>query len=464
MINKQGDGSVRRTKAGTYECIVQSKEINPKTGKEFRVKRTRATREEAEKAAKLALKAELKKLKDATDYKQSNTMTFGEYCEDYLIKKVKNKGKVTQGTYHDYKRSYNQYVKKYTIAKRQAHQLSKREFEIYYERLSSVYAPATIKFPVQLCRRVCDWLVERKLIEENYADQAEVVYEKIEEAIFVDKRNHKEIFTEEDVKKFYEAYLLDLSENALIAVFILETGVRPQEFANLKNSDISLEEKKMIVCASSERVFTDETETSTVVHERDMTKTNDFREVFLSDTACEVIEKMQKKTKIYCKCNYKDYLFPTFRNGHARSNATMENGLKALCEKLDIDRDVHPTKSGQMIGLNVYALRHTCNTMMQVNGANPVITASMLGHSPTTALRHYTHVTVDAQREKLKTPMTILAEKEKSSDTITATDTSPIIIDTNLLRKNLEDLQKMYNDGLITEENYQKLQQKLLGI
>ena len=51
---QNGEGNVRQLKDGSYECLIQSKYLNPKTGKPKRIKRKAATEKEArEKAEEL---------------------------------------------------------------------------------------------------------------------------------------------------------------------------------------------------------------------------------------------------------------------------------------------------------------------------------------------------------------------------------------------------------------------------
>ena len=54
---QNGEGSVRKLPDGSYECIIQSKYINPDTGKVKRIKRKGNTEEEARKTCQLAVKA-----------------------------------------------------------------------------------------------------------------------------------------------------------------------------------------------------------------------------------------------------------------------------------------------------------------------------------------------------------------------------------------------------------------------
>ena len=49
---QNGEGNVRQLKDGSYECLIQSKYLNPKTGKPKRIKRKAATERKQEKKPK----------------------------------------------------------------------------------------------------------------------------------------------------------------------------------------------------------------------------------------------------------------------------------------------------------------------------------------------------------------------------------------------------------------------------
>ena len=119
---------------------------------------------------------------------------------------------------------------------------------------------------------------------------------------------------------------------------------------------------------------------------------------------------------MYCKHNPDNLLYPTFRNGKRRSNASMENSFKHLCAKLEIDRDLQLTKTGQMKGLSLHSLRHTADTMANTaKGANVVNTALMMGHRAIRTENVYTHATIEGLKS-VKTPSQIALDdyKEKS--------------------------------------------------
>lgn len=415
MKAKNGDGYLFKSKSGKYSCIVTSTCVDPNTGNYKRIKRTADTREEATKLAKQALRAYEKEWKLENKYNDSLTLLFSEACEEYLEKKVRPT--VKGSTFYTYQKSYEQFIKGYRkLANVQVKNLTVRTFEVIYATWVEKYSPKSIKYPVQLCRQVCKWLVERSLIQENYAEQVKPLYEIPDEVGIAKKVEHKKILTREDLQKVHNAYKANLnSEYIPVVLFLCETGLRPQEFACLKNTDIDLVNKRLNVERTSARRFVEGSTEKSEVYVK-VTKTSDNRVVMLSDLAVEMIEQMQLKTKCYCKNNKNDLLYPIFRNGNIRSNATMEVGFKHLCDILDIDRDVHPTRGGQQVGINLYACRHTCETMMEAAGISPLIIGAMLGHTPQVGLKHYTHIGIDDIEQQAKTPFMLLEENKIQSN------------------------------------------------
>lgn len=421
---KSGDGHIEKTKSGKYSCTIVSMCVDAHTGNYKKIKRTAETEEEARRICKLAVKAYEKEYFEQSNYKSGVSMLFYEYIEDYLKNEVK--GTVVDSTLYSYTRAYEQYIKSKAIAKMQLKQLNKKTFQNFYDVLTEKYSPKSIEFSIQLCRRVCKWLVTRSLLEENYAEQAKPKYALVDDYEYVENLEHKKIFTDEDLKKFYDAEKNGIkSEYISVVIFLLETGLRPQEFACLRNCDVDLEKKQIHVCRTSARRFTDDTHTKTETYVK-VIKTskkdkNADRPVPLSPIALKQVEKMQYATKQYCKSNPNDLLYPIFRGGKIRSNATMEVGFKKLCDMLEIDRDVHPTAGGQKVGLNLYACRHTCETLMEKDGVNPVIIGTMLGHSPTVGLKHYTHISVEDVAQQMKSPYEMIqgAKEEIKENEIT---------------------------------------------
>lgn len=409
---KNGDGYVEKTKSGKYACTIVSTCTDPITGNYKKIKRTRDTRDEAIKATKQAVKAYEKEWKEKNNFKDGLTLTFGEACEEYMEKIVK--GEVTGSTFYTYYKSYKQYIGgNKTICNTQIRNLSKKSFELLYGTWAEKYSPKSIEYPVQLCRRVCKWLVERALISENYAEQCKPKYEIPDDIETLKKLEHKKTLSKEDLDKVYNAYKANLkSDYVCVVLFLCETGLRPQEFACLQNTDIDKERKIVKVNKTCSRRFVDDEHKKSELYVK-ITKTGENREVMLSPLALEMIEQMQLKTKSYCKNNKDDLLYPIFSNGKIRTNSTMEVGFKHLCDLLDIDRDVHATRGGQKVGINLYSCRHTCETMMELAGISPIIIGAMLGHSPEVGLKHYTHISVEDVQKQAKSPFMIMMNSEE---------------------------------------------------
>ena len=62
---ENGEGNVRKLPSGKYECVVQSKYINPKTGKPKRIKRVGETEKAAREKESWILSPGRRKLREA---------------------------------------------------------------------------------------------------------------------------------------------------------------------------------------------------------------------------------------------------------------------------------------------------------------------------------------------------------------------------------------------------------------
>ncbi len=224
--------------------------------------------------------------------------TITSTCVDPITQNYK-RIKVAQSTYYTYFKSYELYIKKYkSIANVQVRNLSKRDFERLYDMWTEKYSPKSIQYPLQLCRSVWKWLCERKKIDDNYAEEVKPIYDKVDEVTFQEEKKHKEILTKEDLKKIYDAYKANLNSDYIpVVLFLCETGLRPQEFACLTNSDINLQLRRMKVQRTSNRRFTDDTNTTTEQYVK-ITKTSEIIEIMLSDLAVEMIVQMKQEIQM----------------------------------------------------------------------------------------------------------------------------------------------------------------------
>ena len=95
-----GEGSARALKDGSWECIIQSKYLNSKTGNPKRIKRKGKNEREARNNAKMALAAWEKGIEAGRDIKIDKSKTFGEYMEEFIDEEVKPS--LTGSGYHSY--------------------------------------------------------------------------------------------------------------------------------------------------------------------------------------------------------------------------------------------------------------------------------------------------------------------------------------------------------------------------
>ena len=351
----------------------------------------------------MAMQAWEKEYKNnGNDINFKKTRLFGEYMTEYMESKVK--GTITDSAYYSYYKSMQRYFHPYRISKFQLQNLSVKAFQDYYDEITQKYSKKTCSLPIQLCRRLCKDLVNRCLIPEDYASQAIPKKEVIDEynrERQEEEEQKKKVFSREDIIKFYNEWKSHLhnSQYDVVAVFLLETGLRAQEFAALQNSDIDLGKNIITIKRAVGKRFVDE-DGGKVEEYLKVPKNKKQRIIYLSDIAKECIADMQRRTSTYCKENKDDLLYPVFRKPYrARSNSTMEIGFKTLCNVLNIDRGVQQGKNG-IKGLCLHSLRHTFITYANTaSGNNSLVVSMMAGHQQWVNENIYTHENIEAMAQ-----------------------------------------------------------------
>lgn len=412
-----GEGNVRQLSDGSYECIIQSRYLNPKTGKPKRIKRKGKTEQECRDKAKMDLAAWEREIERGRDTKINKAKTFGEYMEEFIEAEVKPS--ITGSGYHSYINNMNRNFYDFQISKYQLHMLSTVDFEKYYDSILALKSKKTCALPIQLCKRCCSWLVDKSLLKENYAAQARIKkeiadeYDKQKEE---DIKNRKKVFTSEDIEKFYYAYKNNMGQYPVVVLFLLETGMRAGEFSALRNDNIDLDNNKIHIVETQAIRYKNNDKTKGVEFYTKVPKNKESRFVMMSELCRECVLYMMEQTKLNCTCNTDNLLYPTFRNGKRRNTSSMEICFKDLCDKLDIDRDVHITKTGQKKGLCLHSLRHTADTIANTSkGANVVNTALMMGHKAIDVENVYTHATEEALKSVTTPSQAILNDYKKDT-------------------------------------------------
>lgn len=418
-----GEGSTRQLPDGSWECIIQSKYLNPesKSAKPKRIKRKGKTEKEAIKNTKIALLSWEKMYESNNIQKIDKKRTFGSYMEEFIDEEVKHN--VSASTYKSYIYTMNANFYNYKISNLQLNMLNKVEFEVFFDTITKEKSIKTASFPIQLCKRCCTWLYRKSLIPEDYAQFAKTKKEKKDE--FFRKNTieniKKEIFTNEDIIKFYEAYKNNLSEYCPAIILILETMMRGQELLSLSIDDIDLEQNIITIRSAVSERFIDNNKENGLEKYVKVPKNGKERIIYITPLAKEVIQFMIAQAELKCRQNPQNLLFPSYlRHGKMRTMDAFEIQFKALCNKIGIDRDVRQTKlpNGKIIkrGLNVHALRHTAITIANTApNSNVINTALMAGHTAIRTENIYTHTNIDALKT-VKTASDIILNNNYAED------------------------------------------------
>lgn len=417
---QNGNGSMRQLEDGTFECVIQSKYINPKTGKPKRIKRRGKTESETREKTQMALSAWEKEIERGRDTKVNRAKTFGQYMEEYIDTEAKPT--LTGSGYHSYISNMKNNFYPFPISKLQLHMLSAVEFEHYFDSILELKSRKTCSLPIQLCRRCCKWLVDKSLLKENYAAQAKIkreISDEYDKKREDDIKNRKKVFSPEDIEKFYYAYKNNMGQYPVVVLFLLETGLRAGEFSALRNDSIDLENNKIHIVETQSLRFKDNDKSKGVEYYVKVPKNKEARFIMMSDLCRECVLYMMEQTKLNCKNNPDNLLYPTFINGKRRSNSSMEVCFKELCDKLGIDRDVHLTRTGQKKGLCLHSLRHTADTIANTaKGANVVNTALMMGHKAVSVENIYTHATEEGLSSVVTPSQAVLSDYKKDAQKI----------------------------------------------
>lgn len=448
---KDGDGSVRQLPDGSWECLMQSKYIN-ENGRPKRIKRKAGTEQEAIKSCRLALKAWEKEYERGRNTKIDKTRILGSYMEEYVDKVVKNRG-ITGSTYKSYIYTLNANFYNYKISKLQLHMLNTVEFELYFDTVTHDKSRKTASVPIQLCKQLSTWLYGKSLIPEDYAQFAETKHEKRDE-YFRDKenedKNRKQIFSDEDIVKFYNSYKNNLSEYSCVILLQLETMMRGGEALNLHIEDIDFDNNTITVRSIIAERFIDNDKTKGLEKYEKVPKGGKERVIYMSPFAKELVLYMLEQTKLKSRHNPDNLLYPSFlKHGKARSMDAYEMQLKALCDKIGVDRDVRQRKqpSGKVIneGLNTHALRHTAITIANTSrNANVVVNALQAGHTAIRTENIYTHSNLKAQEQietASKSVLNLKPEKPLSEPNAKSGD---IDKDTRSMSEQDKELYEMY--------------------
>jgi integrase/recombinase XerD len=213
--------------------------------------------------------------------------------------------------------------------------------------------PQTVNYEVSVLRSVLTWAHEKELIHS--------VPTKRVKPLRVSSRKQARLLSSEECKHFLKtAREISKTDNgfkvfALAFKFLLNTGLRSGELSNLTWNDVDLK-----------------TGLLKIRPKEGWTPKSYSREFFLNQAAIDVLERLKTDSS---------HVFVD-GSGHQLDNDSLRNALIKVAKLADFE-DL----------TRVHDLRHTFNSLMQMNGVDPATMGKILGHKDIETTMIYTHQT-----------------------------------------------------------------------
>ncbi|HOI46872.1 MAG TPA: tyrosine-type recombinase/integrase [Bacilli bacterium] len=149
--------------------------------------------------------------------------------------------------------------------------------------------------------------------------------------------------------------------NYIYIRLLIETGLRLNEINNILIRNINFDENSILV---------------------EITKTDENRYVFFLDDTAKLLQEYVQKYQ------QNEYLFIDFNTGNVLSTSAVENMLRRLRKRLNIDTSISPHK-----------WRHTFATKFARNNGNMEALRMLMGHSNLKTTQKYIHLNKDDLRQ-----------------------------------------------------------------
>lgn len=390
-----------------WVCVCQCN-FAKENGQPKRVKRNGKTKREAEQRAYEARDLEERLHKRNVDDRRNYKKTLGEYMEEWLPIRF-NATQPDGTTKLEYLQLLNRTFFKNKISKFQIRQLNYDIFDNYYRNIVKCNCKSAYNTTRQLINGLCDYLVFRGILEENYSSMIKTKWEKREDLQLDENGEVKEKthLTDDDFIKLVDFMRTEESRYTPAFILMAETFIRENELFALHINDIDLEKGVMYINRSLGRRSVDQDEIKvsrsvkhTELYLKEATKIGEKKMVTLSPLAIEALTLMLKNLR-KCKNNPMGLLFPIYSNGHFMSYASFQNTWISICDKVGIYRPK---------GMGPYACKHTGITI-SARESNIENVAMLAGHKNSrTTKQYYTHTNIEAMR-CVKTPGMQLLEE-----------------------------------------------------
>jgi integrase len=332
--------------------------------------------------------------KDAERYKTAvlREIDLGIFAEpsrmplnDYLDKWLESaaKPRVRERTYNDYVDMMRRYVRDALGAKRLDSLKPLDIQKLYGEMQSRGLSSRIVRYTHAILSNALKQAVKWGMLSRNPAEFVELP-----------KLVKREMYslTPDEAEKLFAA--LEGDRHALIFVFAVVTGMRPEEYLALKWKDVDLAKgtatiQRALIWRKGGGWYYDSPKTS------QSRRTVRLPASIVKQLAAYKIRQAEHRLKLGAEYENNDLVFATDFGTHIRSQNLSQRHFKKALEKAGLPQTIR-----------LYDLRHTCATLLLLSDENVKVVSERLGHaSITLTLDTYSHVLPNMQQraaEKLE--------------------------------------------------------------
>lgn len=381
-----GEGSIHKRDNGTWrgQITIGYKEDGTVKRKSFTGKTKKEVIEKIEEYRTLNNKGLL-----PTDDIITLSQWFHTWLFTYRIHDLK------PSSFERYEGLYKNYILNSSIGSIKLKDLKTSHIQTYYNSLvlEKDKSPSTIKTINKCLKSSLSQALKEGYILKNHCLYITLPKEH-------DNLNNSDIirvFTIEEQKLFMNAALK--SNNGLIYIFALGTGLRLGELLALRWSDINLKEKTISITKTIKETYTfdkNEKRHYAIIEQPPKTASS-IRKIPLNDNLIDLLQNHRKEQLLSRNENidiyFDDYLVFCAPSGVYLNSSNVRKSFKRILKKCNLSSD-----------FRIHDLRHTFATRLFEKGVAPKTVQSFLGHSNVqTTLNIYTHVMKDTKSEAINT-------------------------------------------------------------
>lgn len=293
---------------------------------------------------------------------QSLITEYLEFCN--------NTKRLDEKTLKAYQIDLNQFTK--MLSTTNVADITTKTLESYIANLHQQYTPKTVKRKIASAKALFHYLEYKEIIEQNPFSKIQVHFR---EPVILPKTIPlhtieillSTIYNQRSIAKTYYQKRNALRDAAVIE-FLFATGIRISELCTLKNNDVNLDDRTILIYGKGKKERRIQIGNESVIHILEEYRNDFYKEIQA--------------------CNH----FFANQAGNKLSDQAVRRMIKKYSDLAAIDLHITP-----------HMFRHTFATSLLEADVDIRYIQEMLGHSSITVTEIYTHVAMSKQRDILTT-------------------------------------------------------------